>query len=167
MNRVTLIFILAFLLAGPGCSKRKPEITSLQRKEAAALVSEAEFAMAIRDYPRAEGLMRQATQLCPDNGSYWLNLGNISRKNGKKGEAKTAYGRAVTAYQDAYKEDSTNGQLLMRQMYAHALLGQFDDARAVLKKARAKHPKDSEVMGYDEKSLERMIADPAFKELAI
>lgn len=165
MNRVVLV-ILSFLLAiASGCSK-KTEVTSLQRKEAATLVSEAEFAITIRDYPRAENLMRQAAELCPDNGSYLLGLGNLCRQNGKKAEAKTAFVSALEAYEDAYKTEPA-GALLMRQMYVHALLGQGDEARAVLKKARSKHPKDAEVSGFDEKALESMLADPGFKALAL
>jgi tetratricopeptide (TPR) repeat protein len=167
MKRITLVALVSLLLVGSGCSKKKPEITSLQRKEAANLVNEAEFAIAIRDFPRAEGLMRQAAVHCPDNGSYWLNLGTLTRKSGKKSEAKSSYEKAVVAYADAYMAEPDNGKLLMRQMYAHALLGQFDQARAVLKKARAKHPKDQEVMSDDDSSFDRMLGDKAFKELAI
>ncbi len=167
MKRVSIVVLSLLLLAGSGCSKRKPEITSLQRKEAANLVSEAEFAIAIRDFPRAEGLMRQATELCPDEGGYWLTLGTLIRKSGHKSETKASYENALETYVDAYKAKPENGRLLMRQMYTHALLGDYDAARAVLKKARVAHPKDPEVMGYNEESFEKMIIDPAFKELAI
>jgi tetratricopeptide (TPR) repeat protein len=166
MKRTVLLVLSIQLAVAFGCAK-KPEVTSMQRKEAAALVSEAEFAITIRDYPRAETLMQQAVELCPDNGSYFLSLGNLSLKNGKKPEAKKAFGSALEAYQDAYKADPTDGSQLMRQMYVQALLGNADDARKLLRRAKDKHPKNPEVNGFDEKALDRMLADPGFKAMAL
>src|SRR5690606_21628449 len=137
-------FVLVGLFAAFGCSK-KPEITPLQRKQAATLVSEAEFAITIRDFARAEDLMRQAAELCPDEGSYWMALGNLTKRNNKPAEARKAYEQCVKVYAAAYKETPENGKLLMRQMYAEALLGHADKARALMKKAREKHPKDPEI----------------------
>lgn len=157
---------LVVLLAVTGCSK-KQEITPVQRKQAATFVSEAEFAITIRDYARAEDLMRQATELCPDDGNYWMALGNLSKRNSKPAEARKAYEKCVEVYAAAYKETPQNGKLLMRQMYAEALLGHADKARALVKKAREKHPLDAEISAFDEAALDRMLKNPNFKELAL
>ena len=166
MKRAVLFHLSFLLVLVSGCTK-KIEVTSLQRKEAAALVSEAEVAITIRDFPRAETLMQQAVKLCPDNGSYALSLGNILVKTGKKPEAKKVFSSALQAYQAAYKADPTDGSLLMRQMYVQALLGQGDEARKLLRKAKDKHPKNSEVSGFSENALEQMLADPGFKAMAL
>ena len=66
MMKRSLFFLAVALVLGATACKPKvktSEITSLQRKEAATLVSEAEFAMQIRDLPRAEGLFAKATAL--------------------------------------------------------------------------------------------------------
>ena len=80
MTRVILIFASAALLLAAGCKPKTKAITSLERKEAANLVSEARFAITLRDDARAEGLLAQAAQLCPDTGDYWLNLGMTRRR---------------------------------------------------------------------------------------
>jgi len=167
MNRLVSLLLSIGLLVGIGCSPKKPEVTSLQRKEAANLFKEAEFAVTIRDLPRAVGLLRQATKLCPDEGDYWLNLGNLTRKAGHVIETKSAYTSALAAYTVAYKIDKTDSAPLMRQMYVHALLGETDQAKATLKKARSAHPKDPRVLKFDEKALTEMMASPGFKELGI
>lgn len=168
MSRLILVS-LTMVFSGlvlSGCSK-KQEITALQRKQAAALASEAEFAITIRDLARAEDLIRQASVLCPDDGSYWMALGNLSKRNGKTTEARKAYEQCVAVYAAAYKEMPTNGNLLMRQMYAEALLGHADKARALIKKAREKHPQDKEIMAFDDATFERMLSNPNFKEMAL
>lgn len=165
-RRSLVVLALVLLLAVTGCGK-KPEITPLQRKQAAALVSEAEFAITIRDFARAEDLMRQAAELCPDDGSYWMALGNLTKRNGKPAEARKAYEQCVEVYAAAYKETPQNGKLLMRQMYAEALLGHVDKARALVKKARENHAQDPEISAFDEAALERMLKNPNFKELAL
>lgn len=167
MKRFALCLFAGLLVVGFGCARKKTEVTPLQRKQAAALVSEAEFATTIRDLARAEKLYREATQLCPDEGGYWLSLGVICRKAGKTGGARQAYESALQAYEDAYDANPKDGSLLMRQVYANALLGRIDDAKAVLKKARKTHPNDPQVAGYDESNLTRMLADPTFKALAL
>lgn len=166
MKRIIPVALALIVLLAAGCSKKR-EITSMQRKQAATLVSEAEFAMTIRDFTRAETLMRQAADLCPDTGGYWLTLGNLCKRSGKTDDARKAYTQSVEAYAEAYRADSTDGKLLMRQMYAQALLGNVDKARALLKKAREKHLKDDEIKMFDEAAFDRMLANPGFKELAI
>ena len=161
---------LAFLLLGfvaglaAGCAKK--EITGLQRKEAAALASEASFAISIRDYARAEGNFAKAAELCPDTSEYFLGLGTARRRMENRAGAKKAFESALDASRDAYKRNSKNPQLLLQQAYLLALLGRVDDARATLEKARANHPDDRAVRSFiDSNQLNRLLADPSFKEL--
>lgn len=166
MKRIVLCLVASVLLLGLGCGRKKPKITPLQRTKAAALVSEAEFATSIRDLPRAEKLYREAAQLCPDDGSYWLGLGVTCRKAGKSADARKAYERALQTYEDAYDDNPKDASLLMRQMYVDALLGRIDDAKAVLKRARKEHPTNAQVANFDDANLTRMLADPTFKAMA-
>lgn len=160
-------FLLLGVVAGlvAGCAKK--EITGLQRKEAAALVSEGSFAMSIRDYARAEGNFAKATELCPDTSEYFVGLGTARRRMDNRAGARKAFESALDASRDAYKHNPKNAQLILQQAYLLALLGRVDDARAALEKARANHPDDRAVRAFiDGNQLSRLLADPAFKELA-
>lgn len=158
---------MALLLAAAGCAK-KAEVTELQRKQAANLASEAEFAMSLRDYARAEPLWEQAATLCPDNGDYAVNLGVARKKQGNVSGAKSAYENALKIYREISKEDPEKANAFLQEIQALALLGRVDDARATLKKAREKVPGNRELRRFEEAGeIDRLIKDPNFKELAL
>ena len=162
---LTFAFAAAFFLPG-GCKPKAKEITSLQRKEAATLVSEAQFALQIRDFARAEGLYAKAAALCPDSGDYWVALGQTRVRLGQRDPARAAYKSALDCYHDSADAASTSEPWL-QQVYVLALLGRLDDARAMIAKTQKKFPDDRAVRSFVENGqLEKMVADPRFKEIA-
>jgi Flp pilus assembly protein TadD len=168
MKRPLFVIAAALALAATACKPKAKEITSLQRKEAAMLVSEAEFAARqLRDYARAEGLLTKATALCPDNAKYWVDLGALRVRLGNKDAARAAYKSALSAY-EGLAIDGNDPQPLLQQVYVLALLGQADNARAVLAKAQKKFPDNRAVRGFTEGGqFDKMLADPRFKEIAL
>ena len=166
MKRSLFFALAALSLAGSACKPKVREITSLQRKEAATLVSEADFAKQLRDLPRAEALYVKATTLCPDDAKYWVDLGSLRVRMGNKDAARTAYKSALAAY-EAIKVEA-DPQPLLQQVYVLSLLGRQNDARAVLAKAAKKFPEHRAVRGFSEGGqFDKMIADPRFKEIAL
>lgn len=165
------LLVLAVAVAfAAGCGKakeKKKEITSLQRKEAATLASEAQFAVQLRDHARAEGLLAKAVELCPDDGIYWVNLGSARIRLGNKSGAKDAYVGAEKALRDAAEEKKTDAEPWLQRVYVLALLGRADEARSVLKEAAQKFPDNRNVRAFVDGQFDRMLADPKFKELAI
>jgi tetratricopeptide (TPR) repeat protein len=157
-----------FALALGGCKPKSDSITSLQRKEAANLVSEAQFAMSIRDFARAEALLTKATSLEFDNGNYWVSLGSTRVRLGQRVTAKKAYEAALHAFEDAYNKKPTVAQPYLQQVYALALLGRADDARALLAKVEKKHGDDSAVRAFVQgHQLDAMLGSPMFKEVGL
>ncbi|MBI5689556.1 MAG: hypothetical protein HZC55_05615 [Verrucomicrobia bacterium] len=158
--------ILAATLGGCG----KSQVSEHHRKQAQHHAAEAGFAVNLRDWARAESLYAQAAQLVPDNGGYWTSLGSMRMRLGNKSGAKDAYQRALKVHEreagtEAFKDDP--GPWL-NQVYLLALLGQAGEARTVLEKAAKKFPKDREVRSFiEQKQLDRMLADPAFKQIAL
>jgi tetratricopeptide (TPR) repeat protein len=149
-----------------GCAPK--EITALQRKQGASLVSEASFAMTLRDYPRAEGLLVQAVAACPDNSDYWLSLGTVRRRMDNRAGARESLEQALQTGRARYKREPQNSQLLLQQVYVLALLGRVDEARATLAQARKDHPDDRNIRVFAENGeLDRILADPGFRELAL
>ncbi|MFI5358128.1 MAG: tetratricopeptide repeat protein [Opitutales bacterium] len=160
--------LLLGLVAGftAGCGRK--EVTSLQRKQAANLVSEAEFAVNLRDYARAEGLLAQAVAVCPDTPEYWLNLGSVRRRLGNRAGAKDAYEQMLGLARDNYRRNAKDPEPLLQQVYVLALLGRMDEARAALEKAQKDHPDDRSIRAFVEsRQLDRLPEDPNFKAIAL
>jgi tetratricopeptide (TPR) repeat protein len=164
-RRILVLFIFAAALTA-GCGRK--EITSLQRKEAANIASEAQFALTLRDFARAEPLLAKAVELCPDSSQYWQSLGMVRVRLDNRAGAKDAYGQMLDQARDQYKRDATQTDALLQQVYALALLGRADEAREVLAKAQKNHPEDQTLGSFVQSGqLDRILSDPSFKEIAL
>lgn len=165
--RIWALAAVAFVLGG-GCGEKKKEITELQRKEAAHHVSEAQFALTMRDYARAETSLAKAVELTPDEGAWWISLGAARLKLGKRDGAKAAYQDALTAYEAEAKRSRNDPGPWLQQVQVLALLGRKDDARDQLEKTVKQFPGHRDVKLFVEgKQLDRMLADPKFREMAL
>lgn len=139
-----LIGCVAVLFVG-GCSKGKPkEVPESVKHEAAVLVSEAQFAMQIREYARAEELVRRALKLREDMPEYWVSLGMALRKKDDKAGARKAYEKALDLHADRYEAEKTP-EGLSQQAFVLALLGRTDEALKLLQKGLKEYP-DSTTM---------------------
>jgi tetratricopeptide (TPR) repeat protein len=158
------VLVVAAAITLSGCHRR--EITSLERKEAANMVSEADFAATIREWSRAEGLYAQAVELCPDSGDTWVSLGITRMREGNHGGARQALKSAVSAYKDDWEANPTHSQAVLRRAYVLVLLGRADEAKSIIDRAHEKYPEDRLLREFVENgSLDRVIADPALKEI--
>ncbi len=169
MHKFKFIALSALaLFAFGGCRPKSADITSLQRKEAATLASEAEFALSLRDYARAEGLLAKAVALEFDNGNHWVSLGSMRARLGQRPAAKKAYESALRAFEDDYARDPKNAESCLQQIYALALLGRQEDARKLLAKVAQRHADDLEVRAFvREQQLDELLGSAQFKEIAL
>ena len=102
------VVLLLGLIAGlTGCGG-KPEVTERQRKEADHLVAEANFALTLRDWARAEGLLARAVALVPDNGDFWTMLGTTRVRLGRKPAARDAYLKGLQADRKSTRLNSSH-----------------------------------------------------------
>jgi tetratricopeptide (TPR) repeat protein len=155
----------AVALAG-GCA-RKRTVTDRDRKEAAHLASEAQFAMSVREWPRAEGLLAKAVQASPE-GDYWLSLGAARVRLANRSGAKAAYEAALKAYASDAMRNAARSDAWVKQVYVLALLGRREDSRALIIKAATRFPNDAKIRGLlDAKEFEKMVTAPTFKDMAL
>jgi tetratricopeptide (TPR) repeat protein len=162
-SATAVLFVTACLFLA-GCKpsgKSGNAITELQRKEAAHAESEAQFAVTMRQWDRAEPLYAKAAQLCPDTGVFWVGLGLVRVRLGKHAAAKDAYQNAVKAYAAEAEKRKDDAELWLKQAEILALLGRATEGRAILEKAAKQFPNDRTVRPFAEK-YDRMIADPNF-----
>jgi tetratricopeptide (TPR) repeat protein len=149
-----------------GCGSRK-QVTERDRKEASALATEAQFAVSVREWSRAEGLLAKAAQLAPQ-GDYWLSLGAARIRLNDRAGAKTAYEAAVKEYaNEAARQDKLTDPWF-KQAFALALLGRKEESRAVIAKAAEKFPNDGKLRTFKEpKEFEKMLLSQGFKDMAL
>jgi tetratricopeptide (TPR) repeat protein len=161
--RVALLLAAALTLSG--CHRK--EITKLERDQAADMVSEAEFAVTLKEWSRAEGLYAKAVQLCPDTGDIWVNLGIVRMRLNDHGSARSAYKSALAAYKEAIARDPKNAQAVLHRAYVLVILGRADEARSAIEDARAANPGDRLLRDFSEnRGMEKMLADPGLKSLS-
>jgi tetratricopeptide (TPR) repeat protein len=154
--------VLAAALAFGGCSRR--EITPTERKEGIIEASEASFATGLKDWKRAEEHFAKAAAICPDTGDYWLNLGLVRLRLNDHAGARSAYEAALPVYRDAFERNPADTGPVFSRVYILVLLGEADQARSVLEKARARRPDDRRLQAFVENhGLENMVADPKTK----
>ena len=157
--------VLAAAVALAGC--RAKEITSIDRKEAANIVSEAEFAVTIKDWSRAEGLYSKAAGLCPDDGETWVGLGVVRMRLHNPAGARDAYKSGLSAYEDDIKRDPANTASVIRCASVLVILGRADEARSLVDKAYAKNPDDRRLRDFVQmKGVDRIVADPGLKAVS-
>jgi tetratricopeptide (TPR) repeat protein len=163
--RARLALAMAAALALAGC--RAKEITKLQRDEAANDVSDADFAVTIHDWARAETGYGKAVELCPDEGDVWMNLGIVRMRQHKNDEARSAYKSALSVYVAGSKAHPLDSATVMRRAYVLVVLGRSDEARSVVADAVAKSPDDRRLQNFvAAKGVDNMMADPALKEIS-
>lgn len=167
MKRFLLVLIGLGLPWWAGCKPNGASITPLQRKQAASLASEADFALAMKDLPRAETLYKKVVELGPDTPMYWQNLGVIQRRQGNVKGARSAYERALALHAGEYKTNQ-KAESLAQQVWLLSLLGRHADAEKLIKRAQADHPNDPLVRQLaDPKKMDAMRHSPDFQALAL
>jgi len=150
--------------AAAGQPKDVPKIVAA---EAANLVSEASFAVQIRDYARAEKSLARAVELRPDIPDWWSSLGSACKRQSKIGDARSAYKKALAIYEKRYAAtaDVTD---LQQQLIMLVLLGREDDARTLLEQSCKKQPDQPVLKRLSEgKIVDQLLRDPNIQQLKL
>ncbi|HEY1848814.1 MAG TPA: hypothetical protein VGG37_06395 [Opitutaceae bacterium] len=162
-RRLALLAVLAAIASG--CHRH--EITQHDRMEAANAASEAEFAVSIKDLPRAEGLYVKAVALCPDDAETWIRLGVVRVQLHEGDGARKAYKSALEAFKDDFSKNPTHTASVMRAATVLVILGRPEEARSLVDKAYAKVPDDRRLKAFvEDRGLDRIMADPGVKSIS-
>lgn len=136
------------------------EVSTAIEAESGKLVSEAEFALQLRDTARAEKALSQAVKLRADIPEWWLLLGSTQKTLGENSDARASYKKALAIHERRY-EVTGDPEHVLSQLLVLVLLGRDDDARDLLAKAAKKHPTSLPLKKMvDAGVVDRMIADP-------
>jgi tetratricopeptide (TPR) repeat protein len=165
LHWMAAVVTLALAISGCGPTGKVP--SERERREAAQLASEAQFAVNLKDWSRAEKLYVQATSLHAD-GAYYLGLGAVRIRQGDRAGAKQAYESAIKSCEFDARQSPKDPEPWIRHAYLLAMLGRIDDGRALLEKAEKKFPDNRRLRTFREsRQFETMINSPGFKESAL
>jgi tetratricopeptide (TPR) repeat protein len=167
MKRSVVLLACVFALLSAGCSREPKEVSDGVKAEAATMMSEAQFALSIREYSRAEELIRKALDLRDDVPEYWVSLGMVRCKQDDKSGARPAYEKALKLHTARFKKDRQPEELA-QQAFVLGLLGKTDEALKLLADGLKEFP-DSAVMKKmaDPRGLPRTFKTEEFKSLMI
>jgi tetratricopeptide (TPR) repeat protein len=170
-KRILLVLACACACAGAllltGCSPEPKEYPKAVTAEAASLIGEAQFAMQIREFARAEELIQRALKLRDDMPEYWVSLGMARVRQDNASGARKAYEQGIKLHVARYKKDKQPSDL-MQQAFVTALLGKTDEALKLLEKGLKAHPDDEIVKKMaSPRGLPRTFQTPEFKELTV
>src|SRR5690606_902015 len=122
----------------------------------------------LKDFARAEGLLAKAAELTPDSGELWLRLGMTRMRLGQRDAARKAYQQGFDALRAVAAEQKDNADVRLEQVTALVLLGRRDEAKKLVEKLGRDFAQHRAVRAYvDNHTLDRLLADPQLKELAL
>jgi tetratricopeptide (TPR) repeat protein len=168
MRSFALLFLaLAALTVIPACKKKPREYTASEKAQAANYVSEAQFAMQIREFARAEELFQKATTIRDDFPEYWVALGMARRRQDNVKGARQAYEKALGLHTERYQSDKRPEELV-QQAWVTALLGKTDAALKLLQEGSKVHPENETLRKMSTpQGLPRTFQTSQFKDLAL
>jgi Flp pilus assembly protein TadD len=131
------------------------------QNEARLLASDADFAVQLRDFGRAEASLAKAAELMPEDYSIWVGLGMARRKLGNKDGARTAYQRGFDALEQTYKAHADEPGILITQIEILLLLDRPADARKLCDRMLREHANHPRVKAFvSGKEFEAMLNNP-------
>lgn len=140
------------------------EVSRVVAAEAETYMSDAMFALQIKDFARAEQSLAKAVKLRDDIPDWWVNLGIARKRLGQKGDAKSAYKKALALHEKAY-DKSKDPRFVDGQIYLLLLLGEEKEARSLLDKAIRNHPDSQDLLRFrDAKGIDLLLRDPRIVE---
>ncbi len=168
----SLILAVFLCVALVGCKdKPKTPVPSTPKAVAAEvgrIISEAEFAVQMKDFARAETLMNQAIALEKDDARHYMRLAYVAIQQANKTNARAAYEKALKCYIQESKGDGGNPAIILDIINVHLLLRQPAEAQKVLDAAVKQFPKveDFKIM-QKENAIQQMMKDPEIQSLSV
>jgi Flp pilus assembly protein TadD len=153
--------------ANKAAAGQPKDVPKLMAAEADNCASDATFAMQVREFARAEKSLARAVELRPDIPDWWVSLGSARKRQGKVGDARSAYKKALALYEKRY-EATANAADLQQQLIMLVLLGREDDARKLLERACQKQPDQPFLKRLsDGKFVDQLLRDPNIAQLKV
>jgi len=109
------------------------------------LASESAAAYNAKEFAKAQTLAAQATSTDPQFAEAWVAYGMASVRLGQTDLARQAYERALALHQARHRQNPSDANQVVQQIFLLILLGKPAEAETLLKQARAAYPNDQTI----------------------
>jgi Flp pilus assembly protein TadD len=109
------------------------------------LASQSASALNAKDYSQAQSFAAQATNIDPQFAEGWVACGMASVQLGQIDRARDAYEHALALHESRHRQNPSNPDQVVQQIFVLSLLGRSDEADAMLKQAQKDYPKDQQI----------------------
>ena len=135
---------LAMLLMFLWCASctRPPQNKNSITPQAQQLAGEGAAAFNATNYSKAQTLSLAATRIDPQFAEAWVGYGMASVRLGQSDQARQGYERALSIYQARHRQNPSDVNQLVQQIFLMALLDRPDEAEKMLRQAHVDFPKD-------------------------
>jgi|WetSurMetagenome_2_1015567.scaffolds.fasta_scaffold938603_1 Flp pilus assembly protein TadD len=130
---------VAFLVSCTPAAQTKVSPRSQQ------LASESAAAFNTKDYAKAQTLAAEATNADPQFAEAWVGYGMASVRLGQTNQARQAYQQALTLHQAHHRQNPSDADQVVQQIFLLTLLGRPTEAEALLEQARMDYPNDQTI----------------------
>ncbi len=136
---ICLLVAVAFLVS---C---KPAAHTNVTSRSQQLASESAAALNAKDYAQAQTLAAEATSLDPQFAEAWVGYGMASVRLGQTDHARQAYEQALSLHQARHRQNPSDANQVVQQIFLLTLLDRSAEAETLLKQARTDYPNDQTI----------------------
>jgi Flp pilus assembly protein TadD len=109
------------------------------------LAGESAAAFNAKDYVKAQTLAAEAAGIDPQFAEAWVGYGMASVRLGQTDHARQAFERALLLHQARHRQNPSDANQVVQQIFLLTLLGWPAEAETLLKQARADYPNDQTI----------------------
>jgi len=139
--KIALIPVLALALF-TSCARAPHNATASRPQQ---LANESAAAFNAKDYAKAQTLAAEATSIDPQFAEAWVGYGIASLRLGQSDHARQAYERALSLHQARHRQNPSDANQVLQQIFLLTLLGRPTEAETLLKQARTDYPNDQTI----------------------
>jgi Flp pilus assembly protein TadD len=142
---VKITAIVSSLAAGAALVSCTPAAHTDVAPRSRRFANESAAAFNAKDYAKAQTLAAEATNLDPQFAEAWVGYGMASVRLGQTNQARQAYEQALALHQARHRQNPSNADQVVQQIFLLTLLGRPTEAEALLKQARIDYPHDQTI----------------------
>jgi Flp pilus assembly protein TadD len=144
-NRMKITAFICSLVAVAFLVSCTPAAHTNVSSRSTQLASESAAAFNAKEYVKAQTLAEEATSADPQFAEAWVGYGMASVRLGQTDHARQAYEQALSLHQARHRQNPSDADQVVQQIFLLTLLGRPTEAETLLKQASTDYPNDQTI----------------------